>query len=177
MRSVLFLPLLLLTSVAHAAAPVPAPAAFAKVFELAGIRLLCEQTEPLLQRGVPAAQQAQLSQVFTAEQLCGALAKQLAPGFTAAQLQTMESMLESPLAKQFTAAERAVGDDEKAGEGDDRRAGERPLDLDRSNDAHHQKRRRRRERRDVGTNLAVDQNADHGDQNRQGCDLIEFHMP
>lgn len=114
MRSVLFLPLLLLTSVAHAAAPVPAPAAFAKVFELAGIRLLCEQTEPLLQRGVPAAQQAQLSQVFTAEQLCGALAKQLAPGFTAAQLQTMESMLESPLAKQFTAAERAVGDDEKA---------------------------------------------------------------
>lgn len=114
MRSALLLPLLLLTSVVHAATPTPAPAAFAKVFELAGIRLLCEQTQPLLQRGVPAAQQAQLSQVFTADQLCGALAKQLAPNFTAAQLQTIESMLESPLAQQFTAAERAVGDDEKA---------------------------------------------------------------
>ena len=88
MRIALLLPLLLLTSVAHA--DVPAPAAFAKVFELAGIRLLCEQTAPLLQRGVPPAQQAQLGQVFAAEQLCGALAKQ------------------------FTAAERAVGDDEKA---------------------------------------------------------------
>ena len=91
MRIALLLPLLLLTSVAHAAAP--APAAFAKVFELAGIRLLCEQTAPLLQRGVPPAQQAQLGQVFAAEQLCGALAKQLAPTFTSAQLGQIETLL------------------------------------------------------------------------------------
>ena len=112
MRIAILLPLLLLTSVAHA--DVPTPAAFAKVFELAGIRLLCEQSAPLLLRGVPTAQQAQLGQVFAAEQLCGALAKQLAPTFTSAQLGQIETLLESPLAKQLTAAERAVGDDEKA---------------------------------------------------------------
>jgi len=110
MRIAAVIVLLLFSAVSRA--ETLSPDAFAKAFELAGIRLLCEQSAPLLGRGLPAVQQAQLNQVFAADQLCGTLARQLAGQFTAMQLQQVESLLESPLAKQFTAAERAVGDDE-----------------------------------------------------------------
>lgn len=47
--------LLLSSSLAYAAPP--KVEALAPVFELAGIRLLCEQTAPLVQRGLPDKQQ------------------------------------------------------------------------------------------------------------------------
>lgn len=99
---------LLFSSLAHAAPP--KTAAFAPVFELAGIRLLCEQTAPLVQRGLPDKQQAQLTKVFAADGLCLDLAKRLADKLDQAQLQQAKNLLESPLAQGFTAAERSVGE-------------------------------------------------------------------
>lgn len=87
-----------------------APAAFEKVFSLAGISLLCEQAAPLLLDDLPGADKAQLAKQFAADQLCADLAKLLAAQFTAEQLQQAQTLLESPLAQQFTAAERAVGE-------------------------------------------------------------------
>jgi hypothetical protein len=110
MRFLIVVPFFLAASLARAEAV--APAAFGKVFELAGISLLCEQTAPLLQRGLPDAQQAQLAKAYASAQLCGDLAKQLAGTFTAKQLQQAQTLLESPLAQHFTAAERAVGESE-----------------------------------------------------------------
>lgn len=89
-----------------------APAAFEKVFALAGVSLLCEQAEPLLLDDLPGAEQAALAKQFAAAQLCADLAKLLAPQFTAQQLQQAQTLLETPLAQQFTAAERAVGENE-----------------------------------------------------------------
>jgi hypothetical protein len=111
MRFLIVVPLLLAATLARAEAL--APAAFNKVFELAGISLLCEQAAPLLQRGLPdaqQAQQAQLAKAYAGAQLCADLAKQLATQFTAKQLQQAQVLLESPLAQRFTAAERAVGE-------------------------------------------------------------------
>ncbi|MGH8353500.1 MAG: hypothetical protein ACRERY_08200 [Pseudomonas sp.] len=106
MRALLLLPLLF---AAVARAEPAAPEALTAAFELAGIRLLCEQSAPLLQRGLPAEQQARLSRAFAADALCLDLAKRVAPELDAAQLQRVEALLDSPLARRFTAAERAVG--------------------------------------------------------------------
>ena len=104
----LLIVLLFSSSLAHAAPP--KAEAFVPVFELAGLRLLCEQSAPLVQRGLNDQQQAKLAKVFAAEALCLDLAKQLAGRMDQAQLQQALSLLESPLAQGFTAAERAVGE-------------------------------------------------------------------
>jgi hypothetical protein len=108
MRFLIVVPLLLTATLARAEAL--APNAFNKAFELAGISLLCEQAAPLLQRGLPQAQQAKLAKAYASAQLCADLARQLATKFTAKQLQQAQRLLESPLAQQLTAAERAVGE-------------------------------------------------------------------
>lgn len=92
------------------AAP-PKAEAFAPVFELAGIRLLCEQSAPLVQRGLEQAQQKRLEQAFAADALCLDLAKRLSAKLDQAQLQQARELLESPLAQRFTEAERSVGTD------------------------------------------------------------------
>lgn len=86
-------------------------AAFAPVFELAGIRLLCEQSAPLLARGLSEQQQAQLGDAFAADALCQDLARQLAGTFDQAVLQQIQGVLDSPVARRLGAAERAVGQD------------------------------------------------------------------
>jgi hypothetical protein len=100
--------LLLSCSLAHAAPP--KAEAFVPLFELAGIRLLCEQSAPLVQRGLSEQQQAQLAKLFAADALCLDLAKRLARNVDQGQLQRAQTLLESPLAQAFTAAERAVGE-------------------------------------------------------------------
>lgn len=107
---VLITSLLFAGSLAQAAAP--APEAFAPVFELAGIRMLCEQSAPLVQRGLDAKQAQQVAQAFDADSLCLELAKGLAGKLDQAQLQEVHGLLDSPLSHRFTAAERSVGGDE-----------------------------------------------------------------
>ncbi|MCY1275752.1 hypothetical protein D9M68_257100 [compost metagenome] len=102
--SLLLLPALTLAEPAQ-------PAALNRAFELAGIRLLCEQSAPLIQRGLAPAQQEQAAQAFAAEALCGELAEQVAGQLDAAEVRQVEALLDSPLAQRFTAAERAVGED------------------------------------------------------------------
>jgi len=104
----LLISLLLSSSFVHAAAP--KAEAFAPLFELAGIRLLCEQSAPLVQRGLTETQQAQLAKVFAADELCLDLAKRLTEKLDQAQLQQAQSLLESPLAQDFTVVERSVGE-------------------------------------------------------------------
>lgn len=104
----LLIALLLSSSLAHAAPP--KVEAFAPVFELVGIRLLCEQSAPLVQRGLADKQQAQLAKVFAADGLCLDLAKRLAGKLDQVQLQQAHELLGSPLAQAFTAAERSVGE-------------------------------------------------------------------
>lgn len=104
----LLIALLFTTSLAHAAPP--KAEAFTPLFELAGIRLLCEQSAPLLQRGLSDKQQAQLAKVFAADGLCLDLAQRLTSQLDQGQLQQAQSLLESPLAQSFTAAERSVGE-------------------------------------------------------------------
>lgn len=105
----LTLSLLLASGLAQAVAP--KAESFAPVFELAGIRLLCEQSAPLVQRGLDQAEQKRLAQAFAADALCLDLAKRLAKKIDQAQLQQARELLESPLAQRFTEAERAVGAD------------------------------------------------------------------
>lgn len=100
----------LLLSCGLAQAAPPKAEAFAPVFELAGIHLLCEQSAPLVQRGLSEPQQAALAKLFAADALCLDLAKRLARSFEPGQLQQAKQLLESPLAQGFTAAERAVGE-------------------------------------------------------------------
>ncbi|QLC73244.1 hypothetical protein LPB260_21085 [Pseudomonas sp. LPB0260] len=100
--------LLLSVGMAHAAPPKADD--FAPVLELAGLRLLCEQSAPLVQRGMNPAQQAQLGRAFAADGLCRDLAEQLAGKFDRDQLEQARQLLDSPLARRFTAAERAVGE-------------------------------------------------------------------
>ena len=100
--------LCLAASLAHAAPP--KAEAFAPLFELAGIRLLCEQSAPLVQRGLGKQQQAQLARLFAADALCLDLAKRMVASFDQKGLIEATRVLESPLAQGFTAAERAVGE-------------------------------------------------------------------
>lgn len=104
----LLIALLFPVAFAHAAAT--KTEAFAPLFELAGVRLLCEQSAPLVQRGLADTQQAQLAEVFAADELCLDLAKRLSHKLDQTQLQEAQRLLESPLAQGFTAAERAVGE-------------------------------------------------------------------
>ncbi|CAN7389300.1 hypothetical protein LJR071_002316 [Pseudomonas sp. LjRoot71] len=104
----LLIALLFSASLVHAAPP--KAEAFAPLFELAGIRLLCEQSAPLVQRGLTDKQQAQLAKVFAADGLCLDLAKRLSSKLDQAQLEQAKRLLESPLAQGFTAAERSVGE-------------------------------------------------------------------
>ncbi|MHA6491626.1 hypothetical protein ACX0MV_00100 [Pseudomonas borbori] len=113
MRLFIVLPLVFAATFSHAAPP--KAEAFAPVFELAGIRLLCEQSAPLVQRGLDKQQQAKLAKAFAADALCLDLAKRLVGDLDQAQLQQAKQLLDSPLAQRFTAAERAIGED--AGEG------------------------------------------------------------
>jgi hypothetical protein len=108
MRAPLVLSLVLLTS--QAFAEPSKPAAFTQVFELAGIRLLCEQSGPLVQQGLSEAQQKKVATAFSADTLCSDLAKRLAPTLTAEQVEQAAKLLDSPLAQRFTVAERGVGE-------------------------------------------------------------------
>lgn len=89
----------------------PTPAQVQAVFELAGIGLLCEQTEPLLLRGLPKASAVRLGRTFQAGALCADLAQRVAGKLDTRQLSEARALLESELARRFTAAERAVGED------------------------------------------------------------------
>ncbi len=82
-----------------------------RVLELSGVKLLCEQTAPLLQRGMQAEQQKALGQAFAAAPLCRDLASRVAKQVKREQLDAALKLLDSPLAQHFTAAERAVGKD------------------------------------------------------------------
>lgn len=109
MRLLTFLSLLLvLISPAYAA---PVDPTLKRVLELAGVQLLCEQTAPLLVRGMPAEQHKRLAKQFAADLLCADLAKRLTPALPKAQLEAALKLLDSPLAKHFTEAEHAVGED------------------------------------------------------------------
>ncbi len=101
----------LLFPAAFAQAAPPKAEAFAPLFELAGIRMLCEQAAPLLQRGLEPKQQEQLAAIFTADALCLDLAKRLSGQFDQVQLDQALALLDIPEAKDFTEAERAVGED------------------------------------------------------------------
>ncbi|MES2820161.1 MAG: hypothetical protein V4812_14380 [Pseudomonadota bacterium] len=101
-----FFPLVLSAGLVLAAPPKSEE--LAQAFELAGIQLLCEQSAPLIARGLPEAQQAQVGKLFATGKMCTGLARRVAPKLEAAQLQQAEALLGSPLAKRFTEAERAV---------------------------------------------------------------------
>lgn len=100
----------LMFSAGLALAESPKPEALAEAFELVGIRLLCEQSAPLIARGLPETEQARVSSLFAADKVCLGLARRVAPKLDVAQLQQAEALLASPLAKRFTQAERAVGE-------------------------------------------------------------------
>ena len=109
MRLLTFLSLLLvLTSPVHAA---PVDPTLKRVLELAGVQLLCEQTAPLLVRGMPADQHKRLAKAFSADLLCDDLAKRLSAELPKAQLEAALKLLDSPLAHHFTEAEHTVGED------------------------------------------------------------------
>ncbi|MGP0174123.1 hypothetical protein ACSVIJ_19895 [Pseudomonas sp. NCHU5208] len=113
MRSSFLLPCLLLSAALAHAEPASTPAML-RVFEQAGIHLLCEQTEPMLLRGQDAAQHALLQRLFDPHALCRQLAERLAERFDAAQLAQMQGSLGGALAQRFTAAEREVGEQPQA---------------------------------------------------------------
>lgn len=108
MRLLFALALLLSLVAPSQAAP---DATLKRVLELAGVQLLCEQTAPLLQRGMSAEQQKSLGQAFAAGPLCDDLAGRVARKVKREQLAAALKLLDSPLAQHFTAAERAVGED------------------------------------------------------------------
>lgn len=73
--------------------------------------MLCEQAAPLLQRGLEQKQQEQLAAIFAADALCLDLTKRLSGQFDQVQLDQALALLDIPVAKDFTEAERAVGED------------------------------------------------------------------
>ena len=85
-----------------------APNDLQPLFEQAGVRLLCEQTEPFLRRGLPESAAQGLGTAFAADNLCAALAQKVAAQLTRAQLAQAQQLLSSPLALRFVAAEREV---------------------------------------------------------------------
>lgn len=118
--------LLLLLSPLALAKP-PAPADLQAVFTLAGVGALCEQTRPLLLRGLPEPAASRLGkQEFSSEALCRALAAKVAAGYDQQQLERARTLLSSPLAQRFSAAEKAVGDEPQAFEAYRKQLAERP---------------------------------------------------
>lgn len=81
------------------------------VLELTGVGLLCEQSAPLLARGMSDAQQRQLDALFAAGPLCEELAQDVAQQVSEADLRQALQLLDSDLVRHFTAAERAVASD------------------------------------------------------------------
>lgn len=100
--------LLLLTSSAWAVEPKPED--FTPVFELAGISLLCEQSAPMVQHDLSDELQAGVVSVFSAQAFCQDLASRLAKTVDQAQLQEAQRLLGGELAREFSAAEREVGE-------------------------------------------------------------------
>jgi len=86
------------------------PGDLPRAFQLAGLRLLCEQSAPLIQHGLDEAQRQKVAQAFAADALCDELARQVAGQLEVAEVREVERLLDSPLAQRFTAAERAVGE-------------------------------------------------------------------
>ncbi|WP_027897090.1 hypothetical protein [Zestomonas thermotolerans] len=84
------------------------PGDLPRAFQLAGLRLLCEQSAPLIQHGLD--QRQKVAQAFAADALCDELARQVAGQLEVAEVREVERLLDSPLAQRFTAAERAVGE-------------------------------------------------------------------
>ncbi|WP_277052540.1 hypothetical protein [Zestomonas thermotolerans] len=84
------------------------PGDLPRAFQLAGLRLLCEQSAPLIQHGLD--QRQKVAQAFAADALCDELARQVAGQLEVAEVHEVERLLDSPLAQRFTAAERAVGE-------------------------------------------------------------------
>jgi hypothetical protein len=113
MRIFFLLATLLLTSLAQAVEPATSQA-FKRVFDLAGLRLLCEQSGPLLMQGL-GSENEQLQGLFNADLMCAQLAGRVASSVDAQQVQQAISLLESPLAKRFVDAELAVGAEGDAG--------------------------------------------------------------
>lgn len=107
------LPLLLLLLTPVRAEPV-SPQALLPLFELAGVHLLCEQSLPLLQRGLETAEQQQLAPLFVSEDLCLDLASRVSESVDSVAVEQVRSLLDSPLARRFTTAERAVGEHPQA---------------------------------------------------------------
>jgi len=113
MRTFLLLAALLLTSVLQAAEP-PTSQALQRAFDLAGLRLLCEQSGPLLMQGLETEDES-LQRLFNADLMCAQLAGRVASSVDAQQVQEAIGLLESPLAKRFVEAELAVGAEGDAG--------------------------------------------------------------
>lgn len=113
MRALSLFALLLLPLSSLQAAPAT-PDQLTEVFDLAGIRLLCEQSAPLIQRGLGEAQQQAVATAFDADTLCDDLAREVAGTLDAGELPQIQALLSSPVAARFTAAERAVGEAEGA---------------------------------------------------------------
>lgn len=107
MRILPLLCALLLTNLVQAG-EVASPQAFKRVLDLAGLRMLCEQSAPLLMQGL-SGENAQLQRLFAADLLCAQLAGRIASSVDAEQVRQAISLLESPLAKRFVDAELAVG--------------------------------------------------------------------
>ncbi|WP_263146307.1 hypothetical protein [Pseudomonas sp. RIT-PI-AD] len=108
MRARTLFPLFFACAVAHAEPA--APDAFQRLFRLAGLDLLCDQSAPLVQRGLPEAQQARMAELFAADGLCRDLARDVAAKLPEDQAREAERLLGSPLAQRFTDAERSVGE-------------------------------------------------------------------
>ncbi|MCU1718938.1 hypothetical protein [Pseudomonas sp. 5P_3.1_Bac2] len=88
-----------------------------KLFELAGINVLCEQSAPLAQKGLSEDLQKRVAAAFSAQGLCDELAQRLATKLTPEQFKEALALLQTPLAQGFTAAERAVGESEDGSQG------------------------------------------------------------
>lgn len=117
MRARTLFPTFLACAVAFVLSPLaaqadPAEGDYTRLFRLAGLDLLCEQSAPLAQRGLPEAQQARLGALFEAQALCRDLATAVAARLPAEQARQAETLLDSALARRFTEAERDVGDGE-----------------------------------------------------------------
>lgn len=108
---VLLLALTLLGAPWLALAAPAKPESLAPLFELAGVRLLCEQSAPLIQRGLPPEQQKQVATAFAADALCRSLARRVALQLSAEEVAQARALLAGELAGRFTEAERAVGED------------------------------------------------------------------
>lgn len=90
-------------------AQTPTPAAVQQLFPMTGVQVLCDQTEPLLRRGLPDELSAKLGQRFSRDGLCSDMAQRIANGLTEEQLGQIETLFQSPLVHQLQTAETAVG--------------------------------------------------------------------